>query len=390
MIQTVHYGDPKQASIFEQTIEKFNDKVVLTEDDIRGNTRILCKEPYAQSLYDAYNSYYSKSDKVLISKDLVVDQEYSVKASMIDMQSKTIKCDEINSGTPIYVSFNDYIGELNDLHENPYFKVILLKISNGVYYGSNKVYSEIAYFEQIHEMHEKDQWFNVKIIELIRGGYRALYKNCIKCFIPGSHAAANIVTDFNSLIGQTIPVMVDSYDHLSKLFIVSYKKYITYSLPTMIHNLEFGKLYKGTLTSRPTKYGLFVEFENYFTGLVHATEFPDYDNVSATMKKGDTLDIYVKDVQNRDGQYRIILTLKEENINDEKLYWKKLKETCLGKELEYSYDEEVRKFYIQTSDMGQIGLSLNYNDIKDSLDKYEHVIIKEVDVIHQNIKFDFC
>ena len=70
--------------------------------------------------------------------------------------------------------------------------------------------------------------------------------------------------------------------------------------------------------------------------------------------------------------------------------WKKLKETCLGKELEYSYDEEVRKFYIQTSDMGQIGLSLNYNDIKDSLDKYEHVIIKEVDVIHQNIKFDFC
>ena len=390
MIQTVQYGDPKLAHLFEQSSGKYNISIGLTSEDVKSNTRIICRELYAQDLYNKYSGHSGSSDKILISKDLVIDGEYSVRATIIDMKSKLIKCDEINTGTPIYVSFADFIGELDELNNDPFFKIILLKESHGVYYGSNRVYSEIAYFDKLQEMHANNEWFDVKITELVKGGYRALYKNYIRCFIPGSHAAANIVTDFNLLIGKTIPVMIDSYDQMSKLFIVSYKKYITHSLPVMIHNLEFGKMYKGTLTSKPTRYGLFVEIENYFTGLVHATEFPNYEEVSLKVKRGDSIDVYIKDIQYRDDQYRIIFTLKEENTNDEKLYWKKLKETCLNKALDYHYDHDVKKFYIVTDELGEIGLSLNYNDVKDKLDDFSHVIIKDVDVIHQNIKFDFC
>ena len=69
--------------------------------------------------------------------------------------------------------------------------------------------------------------------------------------------------NFDKLIGQEMPVMVDNYDWSSRMYVVSYKKYVRASLPEKIHELKFGHKYTGRLTSNPTEYGLFIEFENY-------------------------------------------------------------------------------------------------------------------------------
>ncbi len=42
------------------------------------------------------------------------------------------------------------------------------------------------------------------IIKLIKGGYLALYNKEVECFIPGSHAAANVVHNFNDMLGKTL------------------------------------------------------------------------------------------------------------------------------------------------------------------------------------------
>ena len=86
-----------------------------------------------------------------------------------------------------------------------------------------------------------------------------MYNNEVECFIPGSHAAANVVYNFNDMLGKTLFVMVDNYDQSNDLFILSHKKYITSSMPIMIENLHFNIPYSGILTSKPYDFGIFVE-----------------------------------------------------------------------------------------------------------------------------------
>ena len=66
---------------------------------------------------------------------------------------------------------------------------------------------------------------------------------------------------------KEIPVMVENFDSVNNLFIVSYKKYIKETLPQKVSDLSFGQKYTGTLTNNPYDFGVFVEFQNYYTGL---------------------------------------------------------------------------------------------------------------------------
>ena len=390
MKENVVYGDPSLAHLFDEHVGKYNDSVILTEEDTKRNTKILSKESNAQELYDMYNSHFNTAP-ALIAKDLTENMEYHVKATSLDIINKVIKTVVVGNGMPIYITYADYIGEPNDLLEDPNFKVSVIKEHGGVFYGSNKIYSEIDFFEEMHEYKEKEEWFDVKITDLVKGGYRALYKGLIKCFIPGSHAAANIITNFDELIGKTIPVMIDNYDKTSHLFVVSYKKYIKYSISEKIYDIEFGKKYMGTLTSKPTKYGLFVELENYYTGLIHATEFEDYELVQRKYKRGDKIEVFVKDIQFKDDtDIRILLTLHVGNINPDKAYWLNVKNNYIGIPLGYTYDEDTSVFTIQSvDDEDLLTLTIPYDNIKDMLDTSDKIMIDDINILSKDIKFDF-
>jgi ribosomal protein S1 len=91
------------------------------------------------------------------------------------------------------------------------------------------------------------------------------------------------------------------------------KKYITHSLPHKISNLRFGKEYTGRLTTKPYDFGMFIELEGYYTGLLHSSEFKDYNTVKREMRAGEEVTVYVKGVTMKKKQYRIILTSLEPN-----------------------------------------------------------------------------
>ena len=90
-------------------------------------------------------------------------------------------------------------------------------------------------------------------------------------FLPGSLAATNIVRDFDEMIGKEIPVMVEDYLRESSTFVFSYKKYVNKVLPQKIEDLDQDKKYTGSVTG-VAKYGIFVEFDEIFTGLIHSSK----------------------------------------------------------------------------------------------------------------------
>lgn len=132
----------------------------------------------------------------------------------------------------------------------------------------------------------------------------------LKCFMPGSHAGANKLENYDQLVGQNIIVMVEGYSEQLDSVIVSRKKYIQAILPERVRELNKDTLYKGRVTGI-SNFGIFVEWNDsqgnpIFTGLLHETEMYLDKN---DYKQNEEISFYVKRVQSPE---KIVLTQRAE------------------------------------------------------------------------------
>ena len=378
--------------ILNQPNTKFNETIKLASNDRRSRVKIFCKEPYAQKLYDLYLGNGVTNE--IGSKDFTEGQIVTVIAKTLDFDGKQIIAEEKFSKSSVIVPFREYSEEPHYLAENEEareFKVIITKANSGDYYGSEKQTATMTNREHLNEFMRTDKWFVVKVTDLIKGGYRATYKGTVNCFLPGSHAAANVIRDFSDYLGKELPVMIENYDQANDLYIVSYKKYVKHTLPQRIHELEFGKKYVGTLTNKPYDFGTFVEFDGgYFTGLIHQTELEDYQAFMETMKSGDAIEFYVKDIVLKKGEPRIYLTDKLEKVNQDKLAWQDFKAQVEGKTLKYVLDKSYFTVEVTMPD-GDSTFRTDVSHLKGKIRIPNNglVTIVKVDTIRKNLKLDF-
>jgi len=161
------------------------------------------------------------------------------------------------------------------------------------------------------QIRKKNKAYMAKVISTNNGGFVVEVADTISAFMPGSVAAANKISDYESLVGKTMEVMIESYD--KKLgFIVSRKKYLHTILPARIKELE-AKLAEnrdymltGTVTGT-TQFGIFVELDEVLTGMIHKTLMDDElrDQLRRNeIKSGMTVNVYVQKIE----KGRIILS----------------------------------------------------------------------------------
>ena len=133
--------------------------------------------------------------------------------------------------------------------------------------------------EMYNQIKSPSKAYTAKIVSNNSGGYFVEVMDSVKAFMPGSMAAMNKLNDFEALLGKTVYVMVESYNEKFG-FIVSHKKYLKAILPQKIKELkvEWEKhpetLYTGNVTGT-TKYGIFIEIDGLFTGMLHKTLISD-------------------------------------------------------------------------------------------------------------------
>ena len=99
-------------------------------------------------------------------------------------------------------------------------------------------------------------------VELTDGGVT------LPAFMPNTLAGINKLYDPSSIIGDTFQVMVESFSEHEGTYIVSRRKYLQSLIPDEISNLEFNTLYGGRVTGT-TPFGIFVEFNECLTGMIH-------------------------------------------------------------------------------------------------------------------------
>jgi small subunit ribosomal protein S1 len=156
-----------------------------------------------------------------------------------------------------------------------------------------------------------------KVDNMIENGGYTVSVQGIKCFMPGSLAGINKLSNFESIIGEELYVVPVSFSPDRGTIVVSHRKYLQALIPTEIENLkqtlEEEKTGKVTGTA---KYGVFVEFSKCLTGMIHNNDL-DEETLSKfksrEIKPGDSINFKVKDIVSNT---KITLTQKEVvNVN---------------------------------------------------------------------------
>jgi len=155
-----------------------------------------------------------------------------------------------------------------------------------------------------------------KITGKNQGGFMVEVQG-IKAFMPGSLAAANKIMNFDSYIGKEVYVMIEDYLQASGMFVVSYKKYLDHILPSKLADLERNQSLTGTVTGS-SKFGIFAEFEEIFTGLLHTAEMGSetldkFNN--REIRQGDKIEVWLKDIKDN----KLILTEVDPSIRQNEM-----------------------------------------------------------------------
>jgi len=201
-----------------------------------------------------------------------------------------------------------------DVQEGSQLDVVIFKDKSGMYNGSLAAgYENSLKTDLLNSIKDEKSAYTVRIDSTCPGGFMVNLSG-IKCFLPGSLAAANRIIDFQSFVGKTINIMIETYDERRDIFVVSFKKYLKHVINAKVEELSLTQKYTGTVTGASNA-GVFVEWDQYYTGLIPAEEF-DNAGIKMDLSSGGSVSFYVSDFRNPN---RIVLRLNPPEGKDKDL-----------------------------------------------------------------------
>jgi len=309
------------------------DHKLVPNTNIKGSNhknKCFSREPYAQKHFDIING----SNSQIVKKDLVkgdcvqITDIYNVQENSFDIEISgglTLTIDLMREKRFIQIfgfnSIEEFIGKLSRdyinkmLEENlmayviESYPVIKISLWQGYLMGIRA--------EFMDQINNPSKAYVCKVKEANKGGFFVEVQG-IDAFMPGSLAAPNKINDFQSYVGKEIIVMIEDYLKDMNSFIVSHKKYIAYILPQKLSEIDLMKKYSGKVTGA-SKYGIFIEFGEFFTGLLHVSKMTDETKTlfkAWHFKPGDPIEFYVGEVTK---DHRVILTEEDPQLKLEKI-----------------------------------------------------------------------
>ena len=251
---------------------------------LKSKDKVFSRERYAQKAYDLYTGQntevirkdLNKGDIVRITdilnvRDTLIDVELAGGLTVtIDLSREKKFVQVYGYNTPIEftraLQDSDNIKEFIKSGINAHILESTPSVKISLWQGHLKSVRD----EFMQQISNPDKAYKAKVIQANRGGFFVEVQG-LEAFMPGSLAAPNKIMDFQSYIGKEILVMVEDFLKEMNSFIVSHKKYLAHILPIRIQELNTSKKYTGTITGT-SKFGIFLEFEELFTGLLHTSK----------------------------------------------------------------------------------------------------------------------
>lgn len=298
---------------------------------VKNSDKVYCHENYAEDLYNKMNGITVSGNKELAKNTIVSISDIRL------IDNDTIMITVNDGANNVIVDLNKEDKFFNQLTyvegeetktmtketfvnaiSMPKFKNDLLSMKLNAKIGNSTDKASIwdGYIENLNNELKSQITQNTKayfatILSTNNGGFVVEIMDTIKAFMPGSMAAANRVTDFESMVGKRFEVMVESWDP-NIGFVVSRKKFIRTVLPSKLQELK-NKLaenkdivFTGHVTGT-TEFGIFVELDEFITGMLHKTLVRDETREAmrkGQIKPGTEVNVYVHKVEGN----RVILS----------------------------------------------------------------------------------
>jgi len=266
--------------------------------------KVYSREPYAQELYDKMEQYGQDIKPVINEGEIHDGIIYGIDHNYITV--------DIGYRELVYVKFGKESDEVKASSVGDETAVLITEtkgtltgtITGGV---KHKTFTDLR--DGIEE--GRTAWIGHVKNMIDKGGYVVTVQG-INCFMPGSLAGINKLSDFSSIVGEEIYVVPVSFSADRGTIVVSHRKYLQALIPTAIEELKqtIEEEREGIVTGT-AKYGVFVEFSKCLTGMIHNN---DLDEETLTkfkardIKPGDAIKFKVKDIISNN---KITLTQKD-------------------------------------------------------------------------------
>jgi len=181
-------------------------------------------------------------------------------------------------------------------------KITSDKNERGFIVGSVTEGTRQAVFAELHKAIEDGKTaYTGTVTQMIPNGGYIVNIQGIDCFMPGSLAGANKLSNFESIIGTDLYVVPVSFSVEKGTVVVSHRKYLQALVPREIEQLKINPAeteYSGTVTGS-AKFGVFVEFNGCLTGMIHINDLNEEFATrlsKGSIQPGDEISFKVKEV----------------------------------------------------------------------------------------------
>lgn len=270
------------------TVYKHPNPHVKTE---RGD-KVYSRESYAQEFYDIL-THHSATIKPMIE----VGEIHEGIIHGVDSLHITV---DVGYRELVYVKYEKETDDVKLLKPGDE-TAVLITDKKGLVSGSISGGVKQKTFTDLREGIEEGNtaWVGTVKNMIENGGYTVAVQG-INCFMPGSLAGINKLSDFSSIIGEELYVVPVSFSPERGTIVVSHRKYLQALIPSTIAELreDITSEKQGKVTGT-AKYGVFVEFNKCLTGMIHVNDLDEATLVKFKAREispGDDITFKVKDI----------------------------------------------------------------------------------------------
>lgn len=269
---------------------------------IKNNTteKVYSRDTYAQELFDLMRNHELLSPSI---SDVIIGEMHTGKVYAIDNEWASI---DVGYREMIYVDMSRESKFSKDgliVGANVDIEITADRGSNsrGFVLGSVEAGIKAATLREILQAAEAGNTaYSGTVTGMIPNGGYFVNIQGIECFMPGSLAGINKLADFESVLNTTMYVVPMSFSPERGTVIVSHRKYLQALIPNKVEDLResIGETKTGKVTGS-AKYGVFVEFDECLTGMIHINDLSvemTKKHKSREIMPGDTIEFMVKEI----------------------------------------------------------------------------------------------
>jgi ribosomal protein S1 len=258
---------------------------------------------FENALKNSIKSYTPTTPNQIVSGRIVGISKETIMVNVNGKSSIAISCKTDKAASSIIEHL--VVGDDIDVYVKEDGKGNLIGTLDGVS-------KELTRLDLIKSIAENNISFDCTITEHVNGGFMGDVNGMV-VFLPGSLAAPNKIEDFGKMVGTKLKVMPVVFDTKKSAFVVSHKKWLKTNMEELVKNLDFETEYTGKITG-VTDFGIFVEFEKHFTGLISGAEF---ENFEKRLYENQThIDFWIKEITD---EFKLILTVISPKVRREAL-----------------------------------------------------------------------